>query len=59
MSEPVYPVGVKPTLAITNTQKLLKATRSYSVCVCPGGDVHQPCGSEGEDPRGVETLAGG
>lgn len=59
MSEPVYPVGVKPTLAITNTQKLLKAARSYSVCVYPGGDVHQPCGSEGEDPRGVETLAGG
>lgn len=29
------------------------------MCVCVGGDVHQPCGGEGENPRGVETLAGG
>lgn len=57
MSEPVYPVGVYPHLL----SQIQKAARSYIVCVCvyPGGDVHQPCGSEGEDPRGVETLAGG
>lgn len=30
-----------------------------SLCLCPGGDVHQPCGGKGEDPRGAETLAGG
>lgn len=26
---------------------------------CPGGDVHQPRGGEGENPRGAETVAGG
>lgn len=29
------------------------------LCLCPGGDVHQPRGGKGEDPWGAETLAGG
>lgn len=36
-----------------NSNKLEEA------CVYPGGNVCEPCGGEGEDSRGAETLAGG
>lgn len=27
--------------------------------MCPGGNVCQPCGSKGKNPRRAQTLAGG
>ena len=49
----------KSVLHETHIEIIIRKTSYKCLCLCSGGDVHQPCGGESKDPRGAETLAGG
>lgn len=54
MFDPCSPAGLTQIMS-----QIISLFQLFCDPVCPGGNVCQPCGSKGKNPRRAQTLAGG